>query len=41
MTPADAQGADAMTMSHVVVLAFLLVGNIGYFATKKPKAGKT
>jgi len=41
MTPADAQGADAMTMSHVVVLAFLLVGNIGYFATKRPKAGKT
>lgn len=37
VTPADVQGADAMTMSHVVVLAFLAIGNIAYFATKKPK----
>lgn len=39
-TQADVQGSDAMTMSHVVVLLFLLVGNAGYFATRK-KAGKT
>lgn len=39
VTPADVQGSDAMTMSHVVVLVFLLVGNIGYFATKKARAG--
>jgi len=40
-TPADAQGADAMTMSHAVLLVFLLVGNLGYFATRKAKSVKT
>lgn len=34
VTPTDVQGADAMTMSHAVVLVFLILGNIGYFATK-------
>jgi len=41
VTPADVMGADAMTMSHVVVLAFLLLGNVGYFVTRKPKPAKT
>jgi len=40
VTPADAQGADAMTMSHVVVLALLLVGNISYLALKGQKSGE-
>ena len=40
VTPTDVQGADAMTMSHVVVLVFLLVGNIGYLALKGQKGGK-
>jgi hypothetical protein len=40
VTPTDVQSADAMTMSHVVVLVFLLVGNIGYLALKGQKGGK-
>ena len=40
-TPQDAQGSDAMTISHVVVLVFLLLGNITYFATKKKKTSQT
>jgi len=41
MTTADVMGSDAMTMSHVVVLVFLIVGNLGYFATRKAKPAKT
>ena len=40
VTPTDVQGADAMTMSHVVVLIFLAIGNIGYLAIKAQKGGK-
>lgn len=40
VTPTDVQGSDAMTMSHVVVLVFLLLGNLGYMATKAQKGGK-
>jgi hypothetical protein len=41
VTPADVMGSDAMTMSHVVVLVFLILGNIGYFATRKAKPSVT
>jgi len=41
MTTADVMGSDAMTMSHVIVLVFLIVGNLGYFATRKAKPAKT
>jgi len=41
MTTADVMGSDAMTMSHVVVLVFLILGNLGYFATRKAKPAKT
>jgi len=40
VTPTDVQGSDAMTMSHMVVLVFLLLGNLGYLATKGQKGGK-
>jgi len=40
VTPTDVQGADAMTMSHVVVLIFLAIGNIGYLAIKAQKGEK-
>jgi len=40
VTPTDVQSADAMTMSHVVVLIFLVIGNIGYLAIKAQKGGK-
>jgi hypothetical protein len=38
-TITDIMGADAMTTSHVVVLVFLVLGNIGYFALRKTRAG--
>ncbi len=37
-TPGDVMGSDAMSMSHVVVLIFLVLGNIAYFATRKTRA---
>jgi len=40
VAPTDVQDADAITLSHVVVLVFLLIGNIGYLATKAKKGGE-
>jgi len=40
VTPTDVQGADAMTVSHAVVLVFLVLGNIGYLATKGKRGEK-
>lgn len=37
-TRTDVMGSDAMTMSHAVVLIFLVLGNIGYFALRKTRA---
>jgi len=37
-TRTDVMGSDAMTMSHAVVLIFLVLGNIGYFAMRKTRA---
>jgi len=36
-TTTDIMGSDAMTTSHVVVLVFLVLGNIGYFALRKTR----
>jgi hypothetical protein len=37
VTTADIMGSDAMSMSHFVVLVFLVLGNVGYFALKKTR----
>jgi len=37
VTTADIMGSDAMSMSHLVVLVFLLIGNLAYLALKKTR----
>jgi len=30
-----ARGMDAQSIAHIVVIAFILVGNLAYFGTRK------
>jgi len=31
------KGMDAQSVAHLIIILFILIGNIGYFATRKQK----